>query len=86
MDKLKEQIKILTRKESELLKVDKLPKKQQTKTGLYLVCEDGRYTGFDYSDRQAWQEMFGSVEGAPEGWSKDFDNPLDAIDWLLSLR
>ena len=48
MDKLKEQIKILTRKESELLEADKLPKKKQTKTGLYLVCEDGRYTGFDY--------------------------------------
>ena len=86
MDKLKEQIKILTRKESELLEADKLPKKKQTKTGLYLVCEDGRYTGFDYGDRHAWQEMFGGVEGAPKGWSKDFTNPLDAIDWLLSLR
>ena len=86
MDKLKEQIKILTRKESELLEADKLPKKKQTKTGLYLVCEDGRYTGFDYGDRHAWQEMFGGTEGAPEGWSKDFTNPLDALDWLLSLR
>ena len=47
MDKLKEQIKILTEKESELLKADKLPKRQQIETGLYLVCEDGRYTGFD---------------------------------------
>ena len=86
MDELKEQIRMLTRKESELLKADKLPKKQQIKTGLYLVCEDGCYTGFDYGDRQAWQEMFGGVESAPEGWSKDFTNPLDAIDWLLSLR
>lgn len=86
MDKLKEQIKMLTEKEGELLKADKLPKRQQIKTGLYLICEDGHYTGFDYCDRQAWQEMFGGVKGAPEGWSKEFTNPIDAIDWLLSLK
>ena len=86
MESLHEQIKLLSRKESELLKADRLPKKQETKTGLYLVCEDGRYTALDYGERQSWREMFGSVESAPEGWSKDFTNPLDAIDWLLSLK
>ena len=30
--------------------------------------------------------MFGGVKGAPEGWSKEFTNPIDAIDWLLSLK
>lgn len=86
MESLREQIKLLSRNESELLKADRLPKKQQMKTGLYLVCGDGRYTALDYAERQAWRETFGGTENAPEGWSKDFTNPLDAIDWLLSLK
>ena len=86
MESLREQIKILSRKESELLKADRLPKKHENRTGLYLLCEDGHYTAFDYGERQSWREMFGSVEGAPSGWSKEFSNPLDAIDWLLSLK
>ena len=86
MESLREQIKLLSQKESELLKADRLSKKQEMKTGLYLLCEDGRYTAYDYAERQSWREMFGGVENAPTGWSKEFTNPLDAIDWLLSLK
>ena len=81
---LSEQIKILSREEGELLKSDKLTKKSRNNTGLYLTIEGGCYTAYDYAERQSWVELFGSEKSAPEGWSKDFDNPLDAIDWLLS--
>ncbi len=80
---LSEQIKILSCEEAELLKADKLPKKSRNSTGLYLTIESGKYTAYDYSERQSWSEYFGSIKNAPEGWSKDFNNPLDAIDWLL---
>ena len=30
-----------------------------------------------------WSECFGSMDSAPEGYSKEFSSPLDAIDWLL---
>ena len=86
MELLKEQIKLLNKSESELLIAGKLPKRQENQKGLYLLCEEGRYTAFDYTDRQSWQEMFGNNTNAPEGWSKEFPNPLDAIDWLLSLK
>ena len=79
---LSEQIKILSREESELLKADRLPKSRRNKTGLYLHVENGIYTAYDYSERQNWEEYFGSEKNAPEGWSKEFDNPLEAIDWL----
>ena len=80
---LSEQIKILSREEGELLKADKLTKKSRNSTGLYLTIEGGSYTAYDYAERQSWVEYFGSEKDAPEGWSKEFDNPLDAIDWLL---
>ena len=80
---LSEQIKILSREEVELLKADKLTKKSRNNTGLYLMIEGGSYTAYDYAERQSWEEYFGSEKGAPEGWSKEFNNPLDAIDWLL---
>lgn len=80
---LSEQIKILSREEGELLKADKLTKKSRNNTGLYLTIDGGCYTAYDYASRQNWTEYFGSEKGAPEGWSKEFDNPLDAIDWLL---
>ena len=80
---LSEQIKILSREEGELLKADKLTKKSRNSTGLYLTCEDGHYTAYDYSERQSWNDYFGSSKNAPEGFIKEFSNPLDAIDWLL---
>ena len=80
---LSEQIKILSREEAELLKADKLSKKRRNATGLYLVCEPGKHTALDFSERQSWSDCFGSMKNAPEGWAKDFTNPLDAIDWLL---
>ena len=80
---LSEKIKILSREEAELLVADKLPKKQRNSTGLYLTCESGHYTAYDYSERQSWSEYFGSTKSAPEGFMKEFSSPLDAIDWLL---
>ena len=80
---LSEQIKILSSEEAEMLKADKLTRKHRNGTGLYMTCKDGHYTAYDYSERQSWSEYFGSKENAPEGWIKEFDNPLDAIDWLL---
>lgn len=85
MEKLSEQIRLLNHEESLLLRADKLPQKLQIETGMYLLCEDGNYTAFDYKDRQAWQETFGELQNAPEGWCKSFTTPLGAIDWLLSL-
>ena len=95
--KLKEQIRMLTTQEAELLKKDKLPKRLKNATdildnylfddkGLYLTCDEKRYTGYDYSERQAWIESFETQSNAPKGWSKEFSNPLDAIDWLFELK
>ncbi|MBR1438254.1 MAG: hypothetical protein IJ587_06920 [Synergistaceae bacterium] len=84
--KLKEQIRMLTTQEAELLKKDKLPKRLKNATGLYLTCDGKRYTGYDYSERQAWIESFETQSNAPKGWSKEFSNPLDAIDWLFELK
>ena len=86
MESLKEQIKLLSQKESELLKADKLPKRLENCTGLFLVCEGERYIALDYGERLSWLEMFGGTENAPKGWIKEFSSPLDAIDWLLSLK
>ena len=83
---LSEQIKLLSSDESELLKADRLPKSRRNSTGLYLTCEDGHYTAYDYSERQSWVEYFGREKTAPEGWSKEFSNPLDAIDWLYETK
>ena len=80
---LSEKIKLLSLEEAELLKADKLTKKQRNSTGLYMTCDGGHYTAYDYSERQSWSEYFGSTKGAPEGYSKEFSSPLDAIDWLL---
>ena len=80
---LSEQIKLLSSDESELLKADRLPKSRRNSTGLYLTCEDGHYTAYDYSERQSWSDYFGSIKNAPEGYSKEFSSPLKAIDWLL---
>ena len=84
--KLKEQIRMLTTQEAELLKKDKLPNRLKNATGLYLTCDGKRYTGYDYSERQAWIESFETQSNAPKGWSKEFSNPLDAIDWLFELK
>lgn len=86
MEKLKEQIRILSAEEAELLKADKLPKRLKIATGLYLVCSEGKYTGYDYAERQSWIESFGNKSKAQEGWSKEFDDPLNAIDWLFELK
>ena len=86
MEKLKEQIRILSVEEAELLKADKLPKRLRIATGLYLICSEGKYTGYDYSERQSWIESFGNKSNAQEGWSKEFDDPLSAIDWLFELK
>ena len=83
--KLSEEIKILSPEECELLRADKLVKSRRNRTELYLICESGKYTAFDYADRQAWIELFGK-EAAPVGHEKKFDNPLRAIDWLLETR
>ena len=80
---LSDKIKMLSVAEAELLKVDKLPKKQQNSTGLYLTCEGGHYIAYDYTERQSWRDFFESAKSAPEGFIKEFSNPLDAIDWLL---
>ena len=86
MQSLSEQIKIISREESRLLESDKLSKNLCIETGLYLVCENGSYTAFDFSERQSWIDYFGTKKDAPQGWSKEFPDPLDAIDWLLSLK
>ena len=86
METLREKIKIISRKESELLKADKLSKNSYINTGLYLVCEPEHYLALDFSERQSWSEYFGSKKDTPQGWSKDFSDPLSAIDWLLGLR
>ena len=80
---LSEKIKILSSEEAELLTADKLPKKHRNSSGLYLTCEDGHYIAYDYSERQSWSDFFESTESAPEGFSKEFSSPLDAINWLL---
>ena len=51
---LSEQIKILSREEGELLKADKLTKKNRNSTGLYLTCEDGHYTAY-VMERLFWE-------------------------------
>ena len=86
METLREKIKIISRKESELLKADKLSKNSYINTGLYLVCEPERYLALDFSERQSWSEYFGSKKDAPQGWVQEFPEPLSAIDWLLSLK
>ncbi len=86
MEKLSSQISLLSSQEGELLSVDKLSKNRQNKTGLYLVCEPNKYTAYDYSDRQSWIEYFNDDKNAPEGFSKQFKNPLSAIDWLLEVK
>ena len=86
MENLKEQIRILTRKESELLRADKLSKNRYISTGLYLVCEPKKYLALDFSERQSWSEYFGSYKDAPQGWYEEFPDPLSAIDWLLNLK
>ena len=80
---LSDKIKMLSREEAELLRADKLPKKHRNSSGLYLTSENGQYTAYDYSERQSWSDFFESAESAPEGFIKEFDSPLDAIDWLL---
>ncbi len=84
MKKLAETIKILSVEESELLEADKLAKSRWINTGLYLVCGEN-YTAFDYGERQSWIDFFGKGE-APKGHKKEFENVLEAIDWLLELR
>ena len=86
MEKLSEKIAILSVEEGDLLKADRLSSNRRNHTGLYLVCEPEHYVAFDFSDRQSWCDYFGSMKDAPQGWSKDFINPLDAIDWLISLK
>ena len=81
---LRDQIKILSREEAELLVADKLPKKRRNSTGLYMTCEPEKYTAYEYSYRQSWIENFGKSEQTPEGFIKEFSSPLDAIDWLLN--
>ena len=49
---LREQIKILSREEGELLKADKLTKKSRNSTGLYLTIDGEKYTAYDYVERQ----------------------------------
>ena len=85
MEKLINQINLLSPEEGELLSVDRLSKNRQNRTDLYLVCEPNKYTAFDYSDRQSWVEYFGD-EKAPKGYSEQFKNPLSAIDWLLEVK
>ena len=85
MQSLKEQVKILSSDEGKLLEADKLTKNQRNSTGLYLVCGD-KYIAYDYSERQNWIEFFGKFEKAPKGHSKEFSDPLSAVDWLLSLK
>lgn len=86
MELLSEQIKIISKEESELLKADKLSKSRRMKTGLYLVCNPDNYIALDFSDRHSWIDYFGEKENAPQGWSREFSNPLKAIDWLLSIK
>ena len=83
--KLSKEIKLISREEAELLNADKLSKHQRIETGYYLLCDDGSYTAFDWSERQGWLEMFGKAK-APRGHKKEFDSPLKAIDWLLETR
>ena len=85
MKLLSEQIKIISPEEGKLLEADKLSKNRQISTGLYLVCNINNYTAYDYSDRQYWIEYYGS-SNAPEGWSKEFCEPLSAIDWLFLTK
>ena len=86
MKLLTEQIKIITIEESELLQADKLSKNLRIDTGLYLVCEPNRYIALDFSEHQSWIEYFKDKKNAPQGWVKEFPDPLSAVDWLLSLK
>ena len=86
MEPLSEQIRIISKEESQLLKSDKLSKNRRISTGLYLVCEPDSYIALDFSDRQSWSDYFGNKKDAPQGWIKKFPDPLSAIDWLLSLK
>ena len=86
MELLSEQIKIISKEESQLLKSDKLSKNRRINTGLYLVCEADNYIALDFSERQSWSDYFGNKKDAPQGWDKEFSDPLSAIDWLLSLK
>lgn len=80
MKLLAEQITIINADEAKLLQADRYTKG----TGLYLVCEPNEYTALDYKERMNWAEYFGSYDNAPTGYSKQFENPLAAIDWLLA--
>ena len=86
MEKLSEQIKIISKEESELLKADKLSKSRRIKTDLYLVCNSDNYIALDFSDRLSWIDQFKTKKGASQGWVEEFSNPLEAIDWLLSIK
>lgn len=87
MNKLSNQIKMLSVEEKELLLADKLPKDSRNRLGLYLVIEpDGSYTACDYSDRQVWLEEFPGTSKMPEGFVMNMESPIEAIDWLLDVR
>ena len=83
--KLSNEIKLLTLEEAEALRCDKLPHSKVNDKGFYLNCENESYTAFDYSERQFWLEFIGQ-EGAPEGYEKEFSDPLSAVDWLHETK
>ena len=84
MKKISEQITVISEEEAELLKADKFSRES---TGLFLVCppEKNTYRALDYKERLSWIDFFGKVDHAPRGYEKEFNNPLEAIDWLLQL-
>ena len=83
MKKISEEIKFISPDEGKLLQADKLSKNRRHSTGLYLACDNDKYIAYDFADRQAWIEYFNRTEAAPQGFTKEFKNPLEAIDWLM---
>lgn len=87
MERLIETVRMLSKKEAELLEHDKLPKSKIIKTGLYLVIySTNDFIAYDYNERQSWGEYFGFKKNIPQGYKKIFNDPLTAIDWLLENR
>ena len=89
---LRSKIKILTSKQCSLLINGKLHKKHRIQSGLYLAQEDnGLYIACDYSIPERCLQIYGLSgdfiysQDNGEGFVEEFNNPLDAVDYLLGV-
>ncbi len=92
---LRDRIRMITPDQCSQLIAGKLPEEYRISTGLYLAQEsNGRFTACDYSTPEYWASVE-ERDGFPrhfvylpedgEGWVEGFDNPLDAVDYLLGV-